>query len=128
MAEVMREGDGFGKVLIELQRAGDAAGDRGDFHRVRESGAQVVARAVEKNLRLVLQPSEGARVNNAVAIALIFRTPRRRGFIVFAPAHTGAHLGVRREGQAFDAFEFLARAGHFNGASGVRNAEPISVR
>ena len=72
MAEVVRERDGLGEVFVEPQGAGDAAGDGGDFYRVREACAEVVARAVEEDLRLVFEAAEGARVDDAVAIALIF--------------------------------------------------------
>ena len=60
MAEVVREGDGLGQVLVEPQRARDVPGDAGDFHRVREPGAEVVAGAVEEDLRLVFQPAKRA--------------------------------------------------------------------
>ncbi len=60
MAEIMREGDGFGEVFVQPERAGDAARDARDFHGVRQARAQVVAGAVEKNLRLVFEPAEGA--------------------------------------------------------------------
>ena len=46
VAEVMRERNGFGEVFVEAKRACDVAGDSGDFHRVREPRAQVVAGAV----------------------------------------------------------------------------------
>ena len=59
MPEVVRERDGFGQVFIQPERAGDRAADRGDLDGVREPRAQVVAGAVEKDLRLVLEPPEG---------------------------------------------------------------------
>ncbi len=46
MPEVMRQGDGLGQVFIQHQRAGDVAGNGGDFHRVRQAGAEVIAGAV----------------------------------------------------------------------------------
>jgi hypothetical protein len=52
----------------------------GDFNRVREPRAQMVAGAVEKNLRLVFEPAEGARMDDAVAVALVMGAPFGRGF------------------------------------------------
>ncbi len=75
MAEVVRERDGFGEVGVQPQRAGEVAGDGGDFNRVREPRAQMVAGAVEKNLRLVFESAEGARMDHAVAVALVMRAP-----------------------------------------------------
>ena len=80
MAEVMRERDGFGQVLVQLQRAGDVARDGGDFDGMREPRAEMVAGAVEKNLRLVFEPAEGARMDDAVAVALVMRAPLGRRF------------------------------------------------
>ena len=78
MAEVVRERDGLGEIGVQPQRAGDVARDGGDFNRVRQPRAEVVAGAVEKNLRLVFQPAEGARVDHAVAVALVLRAPDGR--------------------------------------------------
>jgi hypothetical protein len=37
---------------------------------MRQARSQVIARAIEKNLRLVFEPAEGAGMNHAVAVAL----------------------------------------------------------
>ena len=80
MAEVVRQRDGFGQVGVQPQRAGDVARDGGDFNRVRQPRAEMVAGAVEKNLRLVFEPAEGARMDDAVAVALVMRAPVGRRF------------------------------------------------
>ena len=80
MAEVVRKRNGFGEVGVQPQCAGDVARDGGYFNRVGEPRAQVVAGAIEKHLRLVFQPAKGARVNDAVAVALIMRAPLGRRF------------------------------------------------
>ena len=70
MAEVMGEGDGFGQVSVQLEGAGDVARYGGDFHRVREPGAEMIAGAVEEHLGLVFETAEGARVDDPVAVPL----------------------------------------------------------
>ena len=75
MAEVVRQGDGFGEIVIQPQGAGDVARDGGHFDGVREPRAQMVAGAVEENLRLVFQPAKGARMDDAIAVALIMGAP-----------------------------------------------------
>ena len=59
MPEVVGERDGFGEVFIQPQRAGDGAADGRHLDGVGQARAEVVAGAVEKDLRLVLEPPEG---------------------------------------------------------------------
>ena len=80
MAEIVGQGDGFGQVFVEVEGAGDAAGDGGDLDGVGQAGAEMIARAVEENLRLVFQAAKGARVDDAVAVALEFGAPQGRRF------------------------------------------------
>ncbi len=86
VAEVMRERDGFRQVLVQLQRPRDVACDGGDFHGMRQARAEVVAGAIQEDLGLVFQTTEGARVDDAVAVALVLRAPFRRRLGVFSPA------------------------------------------
>src|SRR5664279_5518248 len=72
----------------------------------------MVASAVEENLRLVFEPAEGARVDDAVAVALIMCAPFGRSFFVFAAACVTAELCVRREDLAFNLFQFQSGARH----------------
>src|SRR5689334_24436538 len=71
--EIVSERNRFGEVLVEPQGAGDVAGNARDFHRVSEAGAQMIASAVEEHLGLVLEAAKCARMDDAVAIALILR-------------------------------------------------------
>ena len=64
---------------LRLQGAGDAAGDGGDFDGVGQAGAQMIAGAVEEDLGLVFQAAEGAGMDDAVAVALVFGAPQGRG-------------------------------------------------
>src|ERR1039458_2848408 len=97
MPKVMRKRDGFGEISIQAQRAGKVARNGGHFNRVREPRAQMIAGAVEKNLRLVFEPAERARVDHTVAVALELRAPDGRGFLELASARGIAELRERRE-------------------------------
>ena len=124
VTEVVRQRDGLRQVFVQLQSPGDVAGDGGDFDGVREPRAQMVASAVEEDLRFVFEPAKRARVNDAVAVALIMCAPVGRLFGVFASSGVGAELGVRREALAFELLQFFARPGHgSNSKCGMRNSE-----
>src|SRR5439155_9155728 len=124
VTEVVRQRDGLRQVFVKFERAGDVAGDGGDFHRVRQPRAQMVASAVEEDLRFVFEPAKRARVNDAVAVALIMCAPVGRLFGVFASSGVGAELGVRREALAFELLQVFARPGHgSNSKCGMRNSE-----
>src|SRR5258708_29483473 len=72
----------------------------------------MIAGAIEKNLRLVFEAAEGARMDDAVAVALIMRAPNGGQFGKFASPHVTAELRVMRKDLTFDLFQFLSRAGH----------------
>ena len=101
VAEVVREGDGFGQVLVELQRAGDGARQLRDLDRMREPGAEQVAFVVEEHLRLVDEPAKSGRVDDAVAVALKVVARRRGRDGVAPPARSGGVAGVARQGHGF---------------------------
>src|SRR5690606_16015850 len=72
---------------------GERAGDLRHLDRVRQPRAVMVAVLGDEDLRLVLQPPEGGRVDDAVAVALEFGA-RRAGILLVKPA---ARLpGIRR--------------------------------
>ena len=73
MPEIVRERDRFREIFVQSQSARDRATDRRDFDRMRQARAQMIARAIEKNLRLVFEPAKCARMNDARAIALKLR-------------------------------------------------------
>ena len=108
MAEVVGEGDGFGEVFVEIEGAGDVAGDASDFDGVGEAGAEMIAGAIEENLGLIFEAAEGAGMNDAIAVALVMGAPFGRVFLVAAAAGVGAELRVGREVATFAFFKFLA--------------------
>ena len=71
VAQVVGHGQRFDEIFVEPQRAGDGAGDRGDFERVRQPRAVVVAHLAGEHLRLVTQAAEGGAVQDAIAVALV---------------------------------------------------------
>ena len=72
MAQIVRKRDCFRQIFVQPQRTRDGAADRRHLDRMRQAGAQMVAGAVEKNLRLVFQAAERARMNDARTIPLKF--------------------------------------------------------
>src|ERR1051325_748924 len=112
MPEVVSKRDGLGEIRVEPERLGDIARDGGDFDGVGKPGAEMVAGAVEEDLGFVFEPAEGARMDDAVAIALVLSAPFGGRFDMFASARIAAELRVRRERLAFDLFQFLPGARH----------------
>src|SRR4051812_45741976 len=82
MAQIMGKGDCFGQIFVEPQGARDSAADRRDLDRMRQARAQMVASAVEKNLRFVFEAAERARMNDARTIPLKFGAIRVTRFTV----------------------------------------------
>ena len=102
MAEVMPQGDGFGQVFVQAQRAGDGAGDLADFQRVGQPGAVMVAFRRKKDLRFLLEPSERLAVQNPITVALVARAQRVFRLRSAAAAAALAQSGVAAQGQPFD--------------------------
>ena len=69
----------------------------------------MIARAVQENLRLVLEPTKGTRMNNARAVSLKFRAERVTRFGMFTPARVARFLRERRERGPLGCLHFLAR-------------------
>ncbi len=74
VAEVMREANRLGEVLVEAERARGCAGDLGDFEAVGQPRAEMVALVIDEDLGLVLQPAKRRRMDDAIAVALKRRT------------------------------------------------------
>jgi hypothetical protein len=60
----------LGKILIQPKRPGHGSADRGNFDGVGQPSAIVIPFAIQENLGLSIQTSEGGTVNNAIPIAL----------------------------------------------------------
>ena len=83
----MAEGERFGEVLVQPERAGNRAGNLGDFQRVRQPRAEMIALMGHENLGFLLQAAKGSRMDDAVPVALERRAGGRRGLLeIPAPA------------------------------------------
>ena len=69
MAEIVRKRQRLGEILVEPERARERARDLGDFERVGEPRAVVIALVEDEDLRLVLEAAKGGRMDDAVAVA-----------------------------------------------------------
>jgi len=72
MAEIMRQRQRLGEILVEPELTGKRAGNLRDFQRVRQARAIMIALVKYEYLCLVLQAAERGRMNDPVAI-----TPER---------------------------------------------------
>src|SRR5665647_3700429 len=69
MAEIVRQRQRLGEVLVGPERARQRAGDLRDFQRMGEPRAVVVALVIDEHLRLIGEPPEGGGMDDAVAVA-----------------------------------------------------------
>ena len=76
---------------------------------MRQACAQMIAGAVEKNLRLIFQAAESARMNNARTIALKFGAIGVTRLRVLPPARFAGFLGKRRKRRTFPLLHLFAR-------------------
>ena len=97
MAEIVRERDGLGEVLVEAQLPRDRARDLRHLERVRQPRAIVVALVEDEHLRLVGETPEGGGMQDAVAVALEGAARRASAS---APAAATRHRACRGVGRA----------------------------
>src|ERR1017187_7690299 len=86
MADVVGQRQSFGQILVKPQDGGHRAGDLRHFDGVRQTVSEMIAEAGCEYLCLGLQPAEGARMHDAVAVALKRVTVGMRGFRVTPPS------------------------------------------
>jgi len=94
MAEIVRQRQGFGEVLIEAECARDRPGDLGDFQRVCKPGAVMIPLMGDENLGFLLQAAKRRSVNDPVTVTLK-RRAGGRGRLFMVPAL--GSFPVRRE-------------------------------
>ena len=116
VAEVVRQRDRLGQVLVEPEGARQRAGHLRGLDRVREPRPVVVALVVHEHLRLVLEAAEGGGVDDAVAVALEGHAEGVFGLGVAAAARVAAPHRVGREGGRLARLE-LGAGGHRCGHS-----------
>jgi hypothetical protein len=113
--EIVPERDRLRQFFVQAQYLRDAARDLRDLERVREACAVVIAGWRKKDLRLVLQTSEGLAGDDAIAIALKCGAD---GVFLLGPEAAAGIAALRRlRGQnlVFARLEVLAdRRSHHN--------------
>jgi hypothetical protein len=98
MSEVVGERQRLRQILVEPERARERARNLGDLQRMGQTGAKVIAFVKDENLGLIREPPEGARMDDAVAIAaedVAGRAHRLRVEPAAAPARSGRIGGAR---------------------------------
>src|ERR1700733_1103503 len=96
MAEIMRQRQGLGEILVEAKPSRQRAGNLRHFEGVSEPGAVMVAFVEHEDLCLVLEAAERSGVDDTVAVAAEDATALAgRLGIEPAPAQ-GRIAGVRR--------------------------------
>jgi hypothetical protein len=95
VTNIVDQREGFGEIGIELQSAGDGAGDLRDFECVSEAIAKMIGVTRGEDLRLGFQSAKGAGMDYAIAIARIIVAIGMLRFRVTAAART---LHVHRVG------------------------------
>ncbi len=78
VAEVVRQRDRLGQILVQRQHPRDGAGDLRHFQRMGHPRAVIIAFVLHEDLRLVLEAAERGGMDDAVAVALV--TGARRAF------------------------------------------------
>ena len=119
VSQVVGEGQRLRQILVEAQRAGDGAGDLAHLDRMGQAGAVVVALVGHEDLGLVGQSPEGGGMDDAVAIALVFRARGRRRLGKQPPP---AQPGVHRKGRVIGGIRGLHGQSLALSQSGALNA------
>ena len=70
VAQIMRQCNGFGEVLVQAQGPRNGPRDLAHFQRVRQTRAVMVALRRKEHLRLLLQPAECLAMDDAVPVPL----------------------------------------------------------
>jgi hypothetical protein len=119
MPKVVSQSNRFSELLVKLENLCNRSRDLRHLERVGEARPVVIACWGKEDLRLVLQPAERLRVNDAVAVAL-----KRRPYIVFGffaqtSPRVGAFCGLRREDLSLTRFEVFTDTGHKSRSAGI---------
>ena len=100
MPKVMRQGYGLGQIGVQAQDTRDCPRHLRHLDRMGQPCAIVIALMFHKDLRLVLQPPEGAGMDDPVPVALKRRPEGRHPFRVQPPARRIGLAGIGGKGHA----------------------------
>lgn len=78
MTDVVHEGERFDQISIKPEFCRNRARNLRDFDSVSQAVAEMVGVAASKYLRFCFEAAKGARVHDAVAVALKFVSVRMR--------------------------------------------------
>ena len=104
MAEIMGQRNRLGQILVQLQGAGNGAGNLRDLQRMRQTRPVMVAFRRQKHLRFVLEPSERFAMQHPIAIPLKRGTVIAGEFLPVPPLGTGRQGGIGRQYLFLDLF------------------------
>gem|GEM_PF-6044848 len=90
MSHIVPQGNRFGEVFVEAQRAAEGAGDLGDLERVGQAGSVVVTHRGDEHLRLVLEAAERLAVQDAIPV---LHEHRAHGILGFGARSTFTFAG-----------------------------------
>ena len=114
MAEIVSQRQTLGQIFIHAKRAGERAGDLRHFEAVGQPRAVMIAFVIDEDLGLVVQPAEGGRMQDAVAVARIRRAGIGRRLVDQPPTAAARLDGIGRKhghGAAFAGFGRGTRPG-----------------
>ena len=89
VAQVVRQRDGFGQCLVQIQRARHRAADLRHLDRMSHARAIQIAFVIDEHLGLVGQATKSVGMDDAIAVALEFPAVFRRRLRKAAPARAG---------------------------------------
>src|SRR5690606_37633365 len=101
VADVVRQAERFGQVLVETQSSREYAADLCHLEAVRQPHAKMIAIGRDEDLGLAGQAAEGDRMDDPVAVALEFAARSAAALVAlreFAPARRGGIGSVGRAG------------------------------
>src|SRR5256885_15424554 len=99
MPHVVRQCECFGEIDVEPERSRNGARYLRHFNGVGEAIAEMVGVTARENLRLVIKPAKGARVDHAVAVTLeVVAEGMRRLGIAASASVLDAHREISQHG------------------------------
>ncbi len=105
--QVVRQGNGFRQVFIQLQGFADRPGDLGHLQGMGQAGPVIIPLMVDEHLSLVFQTPESGGVDHPVAVALKPGSVRMFLFLVLSPPAFPAFYRIGGQGRLFDFFNIL---------------------
>uniref|UniRef100_A0A0N5A0R2 Phenol hydroxylase n=1 Tax=Parastrongyloides trichosuri TaxID=131310 RepID=A0A0N5A0R2_PARTI len=128
VSQIVGQGDRLGQIVVQPQGVGQRSGDLRHLKTVRQPGAIMVALMRHKDLRLLLQATEGGGVDDAVAVAGEGGAGAAGGLEDMTTATGGVVFGVGSAGLAQIVRPFGEAAGLRDGDRPLRTPVRPSYR